>query len=142
VARILVAGESAKLRAEILSVLDASDEAVEVSSGLMVAPTVAESDFDLVVADLQIGNMGAVAICLNLRLEESGGRLPHVPVLMLLDRRADVFMARRSGAEGWLVKPLDSIRLRRAVRQVAGGGEYHDNAYTPVPVLVAGGAED
>ena len=33
---------------------------------------------------------------------------------MLLDRRPDVFLARRSGAEGWLVKPLDPIRLRRA----------------------------
>ena len=76
---------------------------------------VAESLPDLVVVDLQMGNMGGMAVCLELRLEASYGKLDHVPVLMLLDRRPDVFLARRSGAEGWVVKPLDPIRLRRAI---------------------------
>ena len=89
---------------------------------------------EIAVVDLQIGNMGGMAVCLDLRLEESGGRVPHVPVLMLLDRRADVFLARRSAAEGWLVKPLDPIRLRRAIDAVLAGGEYHDNSYLPVQV--------
>ena len=61
--------------------------------------------------------MGGMATCMDLRLEESGGRLPHVPVLMLLDRRADVFLARRAGADGWVVKPLDSIRLAGPCRR-------------------------
>jgi DNA-binding response OmpR family regulator len=77
---------------------------------------------DLAVLDLQIGTMGGVAVCLDLRLEESAGRLPHIPVLMLLDRSADVFLAQRPGAEGWLIKPLDAIRLRRAVRTILAGG--------------------
>jgi hypothetical protein len=41
---------------------------------------------------------------------------------MLLDRQADVHMARRSGADGWLIKPLDALRLRRASKAIAGGG--------------------
>ena len=61
-----------------------------------------------------------------LRLDESTGRVPHVPLLMLLDRFADVHLARRSGADGWLVKPLDPLRLRRAVRAVIRGGTYHE----------------
>ena len=96
----------------------------------------AEDAPDLVIVDLQMGNMGGMAVCLDLRLEESYGNLPHVPVLMLLDRRADVFLARRSGAEGWLVKPLDPIRLRRAAAAVVGGGTFHDESFQPVPVLV------
>jgi DNA-binding response OmpR family regulator len=84
-----------------------------------------------VVLDLQIGNMGGMAACLEVRLEEGAGRLGHVPVLMLLDRRADVFLARRSEADGWLVKPLDPIRLRRAVTALLGGGSYHDESYRP-----------
>jgi hypothetical protein len=40
---------------------------------------------------------------------------------MLLDRQADVHMARRSGADGWLIKPLDALRLRRASKAIAGG---------------------
>jgi hypothetical protein len=43
---------------------------------------------------------------------------------MLLDREADIHMARRSGSDGWLIKPLDALRLRRASRAVAGGGCY------------------
>ena len=72
------------------------------------AAGVAEHLPDLAVIDLQIGNMGGMAACLDLRLEDGAGRLAHVPVLMLLDRQADVFLARRSGADGWLVKPLDA----------------------------------
>ena len=45
---------------------------------------------------------------------------------MLLDRIADVHLAKRSGADGWLVKPLDPLRLRRAVRAVLRGDTYHE----------------
>lgn len=77
---------------------------------------------DLVILDLQSGSMGGVAVTMDLRLDESGGTLPHVPILMLLDRAADIHMARRSGADGWLIKPLDPLRLRRASKAIAGGG--------------------
>ena len=85
---------------------------------------VAEREPDLVVLDLQIGNMGGMATCLDLHLEAGAGRLPDVPVLMLLDRQADVFLARRSNADGWLVKPLDAFRLRRAVAALLDGQMY------------------
>jgi DNA-binding response OmpR family regulator len=82
-----------------------------------------------------------MAVCLELRLEESYGNLPHVPVLMLLDRRPDVFLAKRSGAEGWIVKPLDPIRLRKATTALTDGGTYHDESFQPVPVLAVVSAE-
>ena len=40
---------------------------------------------------------------------------------MLLDRQADVFLARRSGADGWVVKPLDAFTLRRAATAILEG---------------------
>ena len=92
---------------------------------------------DLVVADCQVGHMGGIAICMDLKLEESGGRAPFVPVLLLLDRRADVHLARRSGAEGWIVKPLDALRLRKASRALLEGDTYEDESYRPVPVLAS-----
>ncbi len=54
---------------------------------------------------------------------------------MLLDRRPDVFLAKRSGAEGWIVKPLDPIRLRKATTALIEDGTYHDESFQPVPVL-------
>ncbi len=60
---------------------------------------------------------------------------------MLLDRRPDIFLARRSGAEGWLVKPLDPLRLRRAVKVLLEDGSFFDDSYIPVPVLVGAGPQ-
>ena len=42
----------------------------------------------------------------------------------LLDRTADVFMARRSEAEAFLLKPLDAFRLRRASEALLAGGTF------------------
>lgn len=140
---ILVASDAPSVRAEVAAVVgDGDTEIIEVDDGHVVRGTVAEHEPDLVIVDLQMGNMGAVAVCLDLRLEESYGGLPHVPVLMLLDRRADVFLARRAEAEGFIVKPLDPIRIRRATKALIEGGTFHDESFRPVPVLVDSGDED
>ena len=132
---MLVASDEKWVRDDVRSVLSGWPGVTvrEVDSGPAVVAAAKEARPDLAVLDLQIGNMGGMAVCLELRLEESAGRLDHVPVLMLLDRRADVFLARRSEAEGWLVKPIDPIRLRRAVRELLEGRPFHDDSYRPAP---------
>jgi len=85
-----------------------------VRAGKDVRGAVAELEPELVVLDLQIGNMGGAATALDLRLEAGADRLPEQRILLLLDRADDEFVARRSGADDWVVKPLDSLRLRRA----------------------------
>ena len=138
---ILLVSDSEALRNEVKAAIgDSSTTFRELTRGAQVRPAVEERNPDLAIIDLQVGQMGGMASCLDLRLEESADRLPHVPVLMLLDRRADVFLARRSQAEGWIVKPLDPMRLSRAVRTVLGGGTYEDGAYRPVTVVPRGAA--
>jgi CheY-like chemotaxis protein len=134
---ILVASDAPSLRREIRSAIGGpSTEVLEASSGPEAIAMTREHESDLVVVDMQMGNMGGMAVCLELRLQETYEDVAHVPVLMLLDRRPDVFLARRSGAEGWLVKPLDPLRLRRASEALVAGGSYEDDSYRPVPVLV------
>ena len=105
-----------------------STTVARVTAGEVVQAAVREIEPDLVVLDLQIGNMGGMATCINLRLEEGAERLPPQRVLMLLDRPADVFLAKRSGADGWLIKPIDALRLRRATETVLEGGTYTESA--------------
>jgi DNA-binding response OmpR family regulator len=116
---------------EVDAALDGDHTVVWVRRGIDVRAAVAEREPALVILDLQIGNMGGMAACMDLRLEAGAGRLPAVPVLMLLDRDADVFLARRSDADGWLVKPLDSFRLRRATAAVLDGGRYTEGVAAP-----------
>jgi DNA-binding response OmpR family regulator len=133
---VLVASDAPSVRAEVTAIASRPDIQIhEARSGPAVLAAVAEDLPDLVVVDLQMGNMGGMAVCLELRLEESYDNLDHIPVLMLLDRRADVFLARRSGAEGWVVKPLDPIRLRRAVSSLLDGGTYFDESYQPLSIV-------
>ena len=132
---IIVVSDAPSVLEDVRSALEDNDTVVrEVHFGELVRAEVAADPPDLVVTDMQVGSMGGIAICLDLRLEESGGRLPHVPVLILMDRRADVFLARRSDAEGWIVKPFDSIRLRRAAKALIDGGTYYDESYKPLPL--------
>jgi DNA-binding response OmpR family regulator len=135
---ILIASDAEWIAKEIRSVLTGPDTTVHsVGTATTVAGRVKAERPDLVILDMQIGSMGGIATCLDLRLEEGARRLPHVAILILLDRRADVFLARRSGADGWLMKPLDPIRLRRATQALLGGGTYFDESFKPHPVLVS-----
>jgi DNA-binding response OmpR family regulator len=132
---LLVVSDSSNVREAVkAAVPDTGVTVRELNHGADVRPAVKAKKPDLVVLDSQIGCMGGMATCLDLHLEEGAGRLPHVPVLMLLDRRADVFLARRSDAEGWVVKPLDPMRLTRAMSALLAGGTYEDTAYRPVTV--------
>src|SRR3954467_8800831 len=112
---ILVAADAQWVRDQVRSAfVGPGQEVVEVTRGQDVRNTFARIDPDLVVLDLQIGNMGGVAVAIDLRLEESGGRLPRARILLLLDRRDDAFIARRADVDLTLVKPVDAGVLRRA----------------------------
>jgi CheY-like chemotaxis protein len=125
--KVLVAADARWVREQVQAALvGTGQEVIEVTRGQDVREAVAEHHPDLVVLDLQIGNMGGIAVAIDLHLEESGGRLPHVLILLLLDREADRFLAKRVGAEAELVKPVDPGTLRRAVKRVFG-----DEAATP-----------
>src|ERR1700690_1819984 len=112
---ILVAADAQWVRDQVRSAfVGPGQEVVEVTRGQDVRDTFAEVEPDLVVLDLQIGNMGGVAVAIDLRLEESGGRLPRARILLLLDRRDDAFIARRADVDLTLVKPVDAGIFRRA----------------------------
>ncbi|MFT5530490.1 MAG: DNA-binding response OmpR family regulator [Candidatus Poriferisodalaceae bacterium] len=113
---VLLAADADWVIEEVAAALLGDDITVRlVRAGADVRGAVAVQTPDLVILDLQIGNMGGMATAIDLRHESLAGRLEHVPVLMLLDREADVFLAKRSNADAWLVKPIDSFGLRRSV---------------------------
>ncbi len=116
---ILVAADAAWLRDQIRTALVGPDvEILEVERGQDVRAIAESQDLDLVIVDMQIANMGGVAVALDLHLEASAGRAPEVPILLLLDRVHDRFLAQRAAADAELVKPIDAGTLRRTVKRI------------------------
>jgi DNA-binding response OmpR family regulator len=120
---ILVAADAKWVRDQVRAAFVApGQQVIEVTRGQDVRDTFVREQPDLVILDLQIGNMGGIACALDLRLEESGGRAPHATILLLLDREADKFLAKRADVDALLVKPVDAGVLRRAARQLLEAG--------------------
>jgi DNA-binding NarL/FixJ family response regulator len=137
-ALVLVASDLPALRRSLRAAIEGPDvEVLEASEGREAVRIAVDQEVDLAVLDLQIGAMGAVAICHELHNLETAGDADHTDVLMLLDRRPDVFLARRAGAEGFCMKPLEPVTLRRAVRAILAGERYEDTAWRPVTVGAA-----
>ncbi len=132
-ARLLIVTDSAELEAQLASTLESGGDTIYAAdSGRNVVTAVNELEPQLVILDSQIGSMGGIAISTDLRLEAGAGRAPDTKILLLLDRRADVFMARRSGADGYLVKPLNALLLRKALSELLSGNLFLDNSYRPL----------
>ncbi|MEY4391908.1 MAG: hypothetical protein RLZZ544_617 [Actinomycetota bacterium] len=129
---VLIATDAQWVLDEVVAALGSPSTSFQVvTNGRKVADVVADRTPDIAILDLQVGTMGGMAITMDLRLDASSGVLPNIPVLMLLDRDVDVHMARRSGANGWIIKPLDALRLRRAVDAVVNGGCYAEGIPSP-----------
>ncbi len=117
--KVLVAADAKWVRDQVRAAfLGPGQEVVEVTRGQDVRDVYGDIEPDLVVLDMQIGNMGGVAFAIDLRLEESADRLSRATILLLLDREADEFIARRADVDLILVKPVDAGILRRAAKQL------------------------
>ncbi len=129
---VLLATDSDALFEDVDSALAGEDVSVlRVRAGVDVLPAITAKDPSIVLLDLQIGNMGGIATCIAIRQEEGFDRLAHRPVGLLLDRAADVFVADQARAEGWLIKPIDPLRLRRMMVDLLAGETAYEG--TPAP---------
>ena len=127
---VLLATDSDDLFNDVDAALaSAETDVLRVKAGAHVLPACEARQPDLVLLDLQIGNMGGIATCLALKQEMSSDRLSPIPVGLLLDRSVDVFLAGEATADGWLIKPLDSLRIRRLSTTLLAG----ETVYERVP---------
>jgi CheY-like chemotaxis protein len=118
---ILLASDDDALAAEVdASLVDADTRLARVTAGKDVVGAIEELACDVVLLDMQIGNMGGMAACRHLVLEAGAGRIPTQRIVLLLDRAADSLLAEQSGADAHLVKPIDVIELQDTVAGLLG----------------------
>lgn len=89
-------------------------EVIAVSDPRTLVEAAGTHNPDLCIVDLQVGSMGGMALIRELKAEASVGALAPTPILLLVDRDADAFIAKRAGADGWVRKPFTAQELRAA----------------------------
>lgn len=87
----------------------------EISDPRLVTERLGEFPADAVLIDMQVDSMGGMAVTREVRNAAAVAGNPAPPVVLLLDRDADTFLAGRSGAATWVRKPFSSDSLRRAL---------------------------
>jgi DNA-binding response OmpR family regulator len=129
VPKVLVASDADWVRDHVKSALCGPGfEVIEAIRGQDVRGLVDREEPDVAVVDMQIGNMGGMAVSLDLHLEASAGRLYWLPILLMLDREADRFLGRSSQVDAMLVKPIDAGTLRRTVKNLLRLAETRQDA--------------
>ncbi len=114
--RIVVIADEAWVRNNVHAALTQPDYALIDHDDPSTAPeTVDAEQPDAVVIDLQVASMGGMAIARELQQQAALNEQEKVPVVLLLDRQADSFLAKRSGVAAWVTKPFTAHDLRSAV---------------------------
>lgn len=117
--KILVAAEAAWVRDLVRNAFIApGQQVISCDRGQAVRDLVGEHEPDLVILDMQIANMGGIAVAIDLRLEAEALRIPDTTIVLLLDREADRNLAVRADADAILVKPVDAGTLRRTASRL------------------------
>lgn len=114
--KVLAVADAAWVLDELRAALsDPTFEIVEHGDPRTVIDQIVEHGPDVVVSDLQVGSMGGMAITRAVLQAAALDHVPAIPVILLLDRSADTFLARRAGATGWVTKPINDFELRDAI---------------------------
>jgi len=102
---------------EVQAALSAGDWQIEpLQDPARAADRVVHAYFDAVIVDMQVANMGGMAVIRAIRQATVDRHRPRL--VLLLDRIADRFIARRSGADAAVIKPINAADLRRALNSV------------------------
>ena len=123
---ILLATDADWLVDDIEAALGGAHLIHRVRRGVDVVAAIEQVNPALVLLDLQIGNMGGVASCIAIKQRVEMGDFEDRPVMLLLDRDVDDFLAKEADADGWLVKPLDAFRTLRAVEEALAASATAD----------------
>lgn len=121
IVRLLLVADATWVRNQVRAALSGSWDIVDVTDPYQAEAVASTEAAEAAIVDMQVGSMGGMAITRALK-----GVTPEVgPIVLLLDRRADAFIARRAGADAWLLKPFTAQALRSVLAGVLPVGADH-----------------
>ena len=112
---VLLVADDAWVRNDVEgSLADPTTKVVTVADPRSVVTEAVHLAPDLFLVDMQVGSMGGMAVTRALKEAFGSGVLRRVPIVLLLDRSADEFLAKRAAADAWVLKPFSAQALRAA----------------------------
>lgn len=123
--RVLVVEDHTIVRQGLVALLETADDVEvvgEVGDGRTAVDRCAELRPDVVLCDLSIPGLGGLEVIKSVR--EAEARPPKFVVLSMYHDHVWVQRALAAGAKGYLVKGAGVKDVLRAIRTVAGGGEF------------------
>lgn len=131
----LVVADGSWVTNEVRSALSiGSWQIEEINDPRTVVDRIEESRVDAVIIDMQVGSAGGMAVVRWIRQATDSTNRPRL--VLLLDRSADGFLARRAGADASVLKPFDAPDLRAALALEPDAVEAED------PLLALAGEEE
>ena len=132
---VLVADDNAANRMVLQRLLQkAGHRSTCVDGGEEVLDLLAESHYDLVIADLHMPGMSGVDMLRHLRLIEAGGRARTPVVILSADvTPAAIQACQDAGAWGFLAKPVSTGKLLDVLADIAEGSSNAPRVSKPVP---------
>ncbi|MFP3881428.1 MAG: response regulator [Actinomycetota bacterium] len=110
----LVVSDGSWVTNEVRSALSiGSWQIEEINDPRNVVARLEESRVDAVIVDMQVGSAGGMAVVRWIR--QGTDPLTRPRIVLLLDRSADEFLAKRAGADASVLKPFDAPELRAAL---------------------------
>ena len=115
---VLLVTDSQWVTNQVNAALGGSHDIIEISDPYEAEEAATTAEADVILIDMQVGSMGGMALTRTLKGVAMSGEAPDAPIVLLLDRSADEFIAKRSGADAWLIKPFTSQDLSAALAAV------------------------
>jgi two-component system chemotaxis response regulator CheY len=119
VKKVLIVDDSETIRQEVARALgNAGFATVEACDGIDALDRIAESDFSLVILDVNMPRLGGLDLLDRLQQDPKTKKLP-VIMLTTEAQRSMIERAKSGGAKGWLIKPVMMEHLVIAANKLA-----------------------
>jgi DNA-binding response OmpR family regulator len=115
---ILVVTDSPGVRSELEYGVPADMEASFARDSREAMEAMSTKAPSAVVVELQTGSAGGYGLARDMELDE---RLAHVPIIILLERTQDAWLARQAGAKLYRTKPIEASGLFSDLRGLVSG---------------------
>lgn len=133
--KILMVADHSSVAAQVRTAVDGWDGTTvfQVSKPYRALALIDSGEhYDVVVADNDTHPTGGLALCREVKARgQMGAEVP--PVVLLLARTQDIWLANWAQADAYVLKPADPFDLRETLEAVAAG--------EPVPALPGVGGE-